>query len=834
MAYQGQRGGMNPQYSVRDTLSESLLGDILTYYEAHQYPSSSYTEGLEDNPPSPPRHGIRPGMHPESNFNQIHDERRGGNPQQSSYRDTRSQSPPVTRRPVGAPMPQQQPPYREMSPSPPLHPGMPTMQSPNARSPFQDPVNPYSGHSEPQYQQDPYAQQQRSHNYGPPLTGVAALGAAIPLAVRQHSPTAISPPGNMGSYAHLGGYNQPSSEQMDHSFHDSPYRHMNAHESYGSEAPLRHAASPPPVSTPTYPEPMYNSYSDGSSSPNRQSIPYSDGPVVPQSRSHNEVDNLAYVDPNAIIDDGDDGLGMYNVKRSSRINLPFNKSKSSINAVPLAGAGAGAIGGRALTDDMSTGSGRDGNYAPVSSSRAALNDPALEKSVWLKDSKPKGRKWKKTLFILLGILVVLAIAGGAVGGILGTRKSGPPGGQSAAADDANGDLSKDSAEIKKLMNNPNLHKVFSGFAYTPFASQYPECLTNPPSQNNVTRDVAMMSQLTNVLRLYGTDCNQTEMVLHAINRLQLKDMKIWLGVWLGNNDTTNTRQMNQMWKILDSNGDKNLKGIVIGNEVLFRKDLTSTQLTSYLTHAKSNLTAKGLNLPVATSDLGDNWTADLATNVDVVMSNIHPFFGGVSIDQAAGWTYDFWQSHDVAVTAGMTGKKHIISEFGWPSEGGNDCSPAPNCPDSTSGAVANIPNMNKLMNAWVCQALTNGTDYFWYVNPFCRLWVHTNFNFQVRSLRRALEDCIQHPWQRMGRQMGIDGHQPESKERSSDSQLQWQYCAGSMIGFASLRHFVTLFHLMTSAFLCVTLSIVPMEFGVGAGYLSFFMKRHQLRYRRIF
>jgi exo-beta-1,3-glucanase (GH17 family) len=618
-------------------------------------------------------------------------------------------------------MAQQQSPNREMSPSPPLHPGMPTIQAPNARSPFQDSDNPYHGHPEPQYQQDPFAQQQRSHNYGPPLAGGAALGmgagAAIPLVDRQPSPTAISPPGNMGSYAHLGGYNQPSSEQMDQGFHDSPYRHVNAHESYGSEAPLRTTASPPPVSTPTYPEPMHNSYSDQSPSPNRQAIPYSDGPIVPQSRSHNEVNNLAYVDPNAIIDDGDDGLGMYNVKRNSRVNLPFNKSKSSVNAVPLAGAGAGVVGARALGDDMSAGSARGGDYAPVPASRAGLNDPALEKSVWLKDSKTKGRKWKKTLFILLGLLIVLAIAGGAVGGILGSRKSGQSasGGQSAAADDASGDLSKDSAEIKKLLNNPNLHKVFSGFAYTPFASQYPDCLKNPPSQNNVTRDVAMMSQLTNILRLYGTDCNQTEMVLHAINRLQLKDMKVWLGVWLGNNDTTNTRQMNQMWKILDSNGATNLKGVVIGNEVLFRKDLTSTQLSSFLTQTKSNLTAKGLSLPVATSDLGDNWTADLATKVDVVMSNIHPFFGGVTIDQAAGWTYDFWQSHDVAVTAGMTGKKHIISEFGWPSEGGNDCSPATTCPDSTSGAVASIPNMNKLMDTWVCQALTNGTDYFWYV-----------------------------------------------------------------------------------------------------------------------
>ncbi|KAE9994861.1 hypothetical protein Vi05172_g6199 [Venturia inaequalis] len=701
MAYQGQRGGMSPQYNPPNT------------YQTEQHP-----ENTSVNPPSPPRHGHRPGMHPDSNFSQMHSERFGadlGNSQQAQYHDPQSQSPSVTRLLVGAPLAQQHSPYGERSPSPPLHPGMPSLQPPSAQSPFQDP---YQGQPDSHYHQDPYAQQERSHYYGPPLAAGPALGASIPLVDRQLSP-AVSPISNMGSYAHLGGpTHQPSSEQMDRGFSDSPHRYLNPHESYGSEVQLRHAVDTPPVSTPIYPEPMYNSYSDRSPSPNRQNTPYSDGPIVPQSRSHNEVNNLAFVDPNAIIDDGDDGFGMYNPKRSSKVSLPFNKSKASVNATPLAaGAGAGVLGARALGDNSSAGSARGGEYTPVSA--AGLRDPALEKNAWLKDKRPKGRAWKKTVFILAGLLIVLAIAGGAVGGILGSRKSNSDAatsnGQSAADDGAsNGDLSKDSAEIKKLMNNPNLHKVFSGFAYTPLNTQYPACLTNPPSQNNVTRDLAMMSQLTNVLRLYGTDCNQTEMVLHAIDRLQLTDMKVWLGVWLGDNSTTNTRQVAQMWKILEKNKDKNLKGVAIGNEVLFRKDLTITQLSSYLTQTKSNLTSMGLDLPIATSDLGDNWTADLATNVDVVMSNIHPFFGGVVIDQAAGWTYNFWKEHDVKVTAGMSGKSHIISEIGWPSDGGNDCGTGAKCPDTTSGAVASIPNMNKLMEAWICPALANGTDYFWF------------------------------------------------------------------------------------------------------------------------
>ena len=51
-----------------------------------------------------------------------------------------------------------------------------------------------------------------------------------------------------------------------------------------------------------------------------------------------------------------------------------------------------------------------------------------------------------------------------------------------------------------------------------------------------TRDIAVLSQLTNTIRLYGTDCNQTEMTLHSIKALNVP-MKVWLGVW--QDDTNN-------------------------------------------------------------------------------------------------------------------------------------------------------------------------------------------------------------------------------------------------------------------------------------------------------
>ena len=94
------------------------------------------------------------------------------------------------------------------------------------------------------------------------------------------------------------------------------------------------------------------------------------------------------------------------------------------------------------------------------------------------------------------------------------------------------------------------------------------------------------------------------------------------------------------------------------------------------------------------------------------------FFGGVAIDQAAAWTYSYWQTNDVGKTNNLPNKKQVISEFGWPSGGGQDCTDENGanvpCPNPQAGAIASVDNMNTLMNDWVCQALTNGTQYFWF------------------------------------------------------------------------------------------------------------------------
>lgn len=530
--------------------------------------------------------------------------------------------------------------------------------------------------------------------------------------------------------------------------------------SSGSGIPLAGGAATPGASTPY-------AYSVGGSS-SRHSMrsmphsgyamnhadPYDDSPYQRRGgqMSHNAIDESDIL-PHNIVDDGDDGF-MPDPKRRSM--LPTNKSRSrerlgttNVAAGAATGAALGGIFGR-KQKDVST----SGSYNAVSTS-----ENTQERSEWLSSQNKGSKKLRWTVGIVIAIVVVLAIVGGVVGGVLGSRNKSGGGGSTSngninnAADDtaSNGDLGLNSGEIKALMNNKNLHKVFPGMDYTPWGVQYPACLKWPPSQNNVTRDMAVLSQLTNAVRLYGTDCNQTEMVLHAIDRLQLKDMKIWLGVWIDTNQTTTDRQLEKMYKILAEAKDRSIfKGVIIGNEALFRagQDKTSahTELVTLLSSARSNFTSLGYDLTVSTSDLGDNWDDALSKASDLIMSNVHPFFAGVNVDDAAGWTWDFWQTHNVPLKPDI--KSNYIAETGWPSGGGTDCGNTQNvCAAGQTGSVASIANVNKFMNDWVCQAMANGTNYFWF-SAFDEAWKIAYNEVSLLILHRVFANCI--AWKRMG------------------------------------------------------------------------------------
>ena len=547
-------------------------------------------------------------------------------------------------------------------------------------------------------------------------------------------------------------YMPPAPTGRGEAYHQSPY---------SSTVPLSAAAAPPParssIGLAGSSDPSLRSYPSQERYAGASASPYLDDRYSRYSSTWDprvEPAALRDFNPNDIEDDGDDdGMGSRGSRRRSVLSFGRHSSHGILPGVnPAAAAGgagvgvaARAAGGAAAAGGVKGAFARlfgRGNPGPghVDRGGSAQYGPLVgpggggggggsgsgsdEKSEWLSRQNNGKRKMRWLIGAAVALILIGVIVGTVLGVVLSQRNKDSSSGSRRSSGKSSGvvDPDKQTAEVKALLDNPDLRRVFPGMDYTPPNGQYPECIENPPLQQEITMDVAVMAQLTKRIRLYGMDCNQTDMVLHAIDRLELADeVQVWMGVWLDANETTNARQLRLMYEHLDKHEPDRFAGVIVGNEVLFRKDMSATELGQTLTAVKRNFTSKQIDLPVATSDLGDGWTAQLATQVDIVMSNVHPFFSGTAANEAAGWTWDFWQDHDVRLTGSSSSslssssdseRRHIISEVGWPSGGGAACG-EDDCDGLVAGSVAGIDEMNTFMDNWVCQSMSNGTEYFW-------------------------------------------------------------------------------------------------------------------------
>ncbi|KAF7514362.1 hypothetical protein GJ744_000132 [Endocarpon pusillum] len=703
-------------------------------------PSSQFFSPLPNDihtsPPSPPTQRYHPSSHPDSNFGQARRARNTSSDSSSHRLSSSSQSTPYHNHSHSHPQPSPPPP-------PPPHRRKPVGQSPAGRFSIHD-----QGYAQASRSLSSFNTSVDNLGQGQPDRSMDRVDGHMAHIRQGDGETQPFPALEASSTRRSDGpadFNHPSIPSDPAYLAQRPAeapRHLRQQGSYSSSTiPIAAGAATPGSITPIIPP------SDGSG----QSFPLADYqsrhiPTAQYPYQHSPYQNSslnfapqvsdADINPQNIADDGDDGF-MPDPKRKSMLGMRSTSSNEAGTSAAAGGAAAGgimgALGGLAGRKQkaQTPGVGYDPVVQPGDlGNMDAEGHRGAEKSEWLSRQTTGNNKMRWVVGLAIGLVIVLAIVGGIVGGVLGSRSTAKSSGETEspsgnsinnANDDtaSNGDLSKGSAEIKKLMNNRDLHRVFPAIDYTPWGTQYPLCVEFPPSQNNVTRDMAVLSQLTNTVRLYGTDCNQTEMVLHAIDRLGLSSMKVWLGVWIETNTTTNERQLEQMYKILKDVSDHSIfKGVIVGNEALYRagvdKAASKENLIEILTQVKSNFTSLNYDLLVATSDLGDNWDSSLVQASDAVMSNIHPFFAGVPVEEAAGWTWSFWQMKDAPLTAG-TDKKQIISETGWPSGGGNDCGTlTTECANPTSGSVAGIDEMNTFMADFVCQAMDNGTDYFWF------------------------------------------------------------------------------------------------------------------------
>jgi glucan 1,3-beta-glucosidase len=138
-------------------------------------------------------------------------------------------------------------------------------------------------------------------------------------------------------------------------------------------------------------------------------------------------------------------------------------------------------------------------------------------------------------------------------------------------------------------------------------------------------------------------------------------MQTLVGAWLGNDFEHNEQEIESLIT-LAKEGCVDIAAV--GNEVMYRGDLTENQLLEYIKRVKEAIP----NIPVGYVDAYYEFShrPRITEACDVILTNCYPYWEGCPIEYSLSHLKSMFGS---AKDAGK-GKRIIITETGWPTEGG--------------------------------------------------------------------------------------------------------------------------------------------------------------------
>lgn len=216
------------------------------------------------------------------------------------------------------------------------------------------------------------------------------------------------------------------------------------------------------------------------------------------------------------------------------------------------------------------------------------------------------------------------------------------------------DLKSKSEADKAALFNTVLEEGIHGLCYSAYEEDQKPGTVLTKAQ--IQRRMAIIAPYTGWIRSFSC-IEGNELVPEVAKEMGLKTM---VGAWLGPDKSKNEEEI----AALIDMANRGLVDIAaVGNEVMYRKDLTEDELLGYLHQVKEALP----NIPVSYVDAYYEFSVRprITEACDVILANCYPYWEGCHIDYSL---LHAKQMYYQALDAGK-GKKVIISETGWPSQG---------------------------------------------------------------------------------------------------------------------------------------------------------------------
>jgi exo-beta-1,3-glucanase (GH17 family)/cellulose synthase/poly-beta-1,6-N-acetylglucosamine synthase-like glycosyltransferase len=235
---------------------------------------------------------------------------------------------------------------------------------------------------------------------------------------------------------------------------------------------------------------------------------------------------------------------------------------------------------------------------------------------------------------------------------------------------------------------PDYDGSVAGMAFSPYQRGEDGIHGAQPTDPEIRSDLTLVANQVERIRTYSV-----KGTLADIPRLAGDlPLKITLGGWIAPDLAADAAELNRLVAV--ANGNRNVDRVLVGNEVLLRGDMTADQLIAEIRSVKARV-----HVPVSTAEPWHVWLAhpELARSVDYITIHLLPYWEGLSVDDALRFTL---QKLD-AVQAAYPGKKIVIGEVGWPSNGVD-----------VGAAHASRVNQARFMREFFRIAESRGLDYF--------------------------------------------------------------------------------------------------------------------------
>eukprot|EP00210_Caulerpa_lentillifera_P008374 g7986.t1 len=252
-----------------------------------------------------------------------------------------------------------------------------------------------------------------------------------------------------------------------------------------------------------------------------------------------------------------------------------------------------------------------------------------------------------------------------------------------------------------------------GVAYTPY--RIPDAC---PTEEEVEEDLQYLFKHSRRVRTYSTGCNSVNQVF--LRHASEGNLTVMLGVWI-NGEEKDQDEIDNLLSALAQYPEADLSGIVVGNEVWFRKTMSVLDIVQAVLTVRHKVrqlavfnSSEILNkVPVFTVDIIP--IPVLVAASDKLAVNIHPFYRrdlnyssdpevmAERILEATIYQIDFYRNLS-------PNKQLVVTEIGWPTAS-----------ESDDVNLGDVEVSHRFLKKFVKYAKTYDIEYYWF-ELFDSLW----------------------------------------------------------------------------------------------------------------